>query len=562
MSSNPGNGGSSSGRASASKDAATKGRPKFASTIRLRGPQERAASIHGRPGVNLKNARHGRHVIPFGLAERGVTNPFNTESQYEWGSRKWLKEKRGQLQQFILRVSVLGGNIEILKTGVEGAFKDYNIGRASKKSLNQYQDDLSKLAHTKVLLSRVLEAEEGSIDYRDELVKIAKFIGLPSCASNVAEVSEAASEVQQSKPDSSEAALSEEEDSFFANSNRFAEELGKDSGYRVNMRHIQALCESLTEVLLGYFNNGLPGITFHKHKPNVSVVKSRSELRLTKSETSYRYEQSTRPAAGEQIPLGRLDERYGILGSMDPELEGIRDEIASISTKLQLLTDSGETENQAKTQELSAQLDELKETRAKIMDKGLLHDMYLLFDYPKLNEGDTHKLASMAEEVREAVADEQDFMLQHFSKGFRSNDLGHLGLSIGRFIYFFFNAYPQVAIDFDWDVSKPLVARLEIESRMIAPFVKLIAVDWSLGFQEKQYLIKKVLSCFKGFATSNPSLEVKNEFDHARSSDSGQYTSDSDGESAEKQARASIFSANASQKSGLDDAGSPPGLAP
>jgi|GEM_PF-1178070 len=566
-------GGSSSGEMSKSK-------PKFASVVRLRAAQERVANVHGRPTVYLKNARHGRHVIPFGLAERGVTNPFNTESQHEWGSWEWLKEKRNILNQFIKRVSVLGGEIEILMVGVKGAFEAYNSGRTSKKSLDRFQGDLDQLARVKVLVKRVLQEKAKPnaepIDFEAEFRHIAGLVGLGSDA--------IVSDQKQQKSTFSFGSftdLSQEEQSFFDHSKEFSEKLGRDGGYSANTAHIQALCEALTEGLLKYFNSGLPGITFHKHKPNISFVKSTGKTRLTKSKTPYRYEQQAaavgasaggsahyhRPDAGEQIPLGRLDARYCDPNFSDLELEAIRAEIRAISEKLKHVRDSTDSGKQEEEEQLEASLDALKARRAAKIDSDLLRDMYLLFDYPRLVEEDDPKLVDAPRPVKQLYqGKEQDFIEEHWKEGYRTNDLGHLSLSIARFVYFFFNAYPQAAIDFDWDVTRPLADGREVESRIIAPFVRGVAHDWSLDAGEILSLIDDVKTHFFGFATDPPNPGVEKEFDDAASSDaSSHHASDSDGDSGEKQvavtsvAANSMFSKKAVQSGGHGSDGPSPG---
>jgi len=554
-------------------------KPKFASVVRFRTATKRVANVHGRPAVYLKNARHGRHVIPFGLAERGVTNPFNTESQHEWGSREWLREKRNSLNQFIKRVSVLGGDIGALMVDVKAAFEAYNASRTSKRVLDQCQSDLDQLARVKVLVSRVLQ-EKGKpdgvpIDFEVELVKIAGLVGLAPDHVVSAQVP------QESQFNSGSIAdLSQEEQSFFSHSKEFSEKLGRDGGYQANAAYMQALCEALTEGLLNYFNSGLPGITFHKHKPNVSFVKSTGKARFTKSATLYRYEQQAaavaasatapahyhRPDAGEQIPLGRLDERYCNPDFSDPELDAIRAEIMAISEQLHHAKSSAKPGKQEEVGELEASLDELKASRAAKVDPALLRDMYLLFDYPRLVEADNPKFADAPESVRPLFKDEREFIEKHLKEGYRSNDLGHLALSMARFSYFFFNAYPQAAMDFDWDVTRPLAASADLESRIIVPFVESIARDWGLTVEEISDLTIDAKLRFRHFAMSPPNPGVAKEFDDAASSDaSSHHASDSDGDSGEKQPAAtsvaanSMFSKSAGQIGSHDPGGASPG---
>lgn len=515
---------------------------KFKAAIRPEaGERQRIANVHGRPKVYLKNAEHGRHMIPIGLSIAGITNPFDIPSDHSLGSRDWLQEKRGQLQRFILRISVLGGKVEILSKGVEAAFTEYEKYRLSKEVLDEMQDDLDQAAQARILIARVLSQAQqpsASIDFETEFRKLAQLLAVPG--GNV--------EVHQVSPDT----VLESERCFFKNASHFGQKIGREGGYYVNNSPIRDLCEALGEALLEYFSEGVPGVTFHKHEPTIKVLKSR-KLEVVKSKKSalYGYQPQVgnageagappkRPDASEQIPLKRLNSRYCDPRMINEDLINLREKISSLVTKvrwikLKLAEDSLDAARKAELekelQSLEEQLKVPKQQRSALVDADLLRDMYLLYDYPKLSEEFNPSLANQSSEVQAVCGhDEKFFFQQLFLRGFRSNDLDHLALAIARFIYFFFNAYPQAAIDFDWDVCIPLVDLSELENRIIAPFTQFVVSDWGIESDELTllYLVKKL---FNDLATKVPNAGVQQQFDVAASSgEDSIHTSDSDEE--------------------------------
>mgnify|MGYP000141184436 CR=1 FL=1 len=490
------------------------------------------ANLVGRPAsthARTRNSKQGAHGTAYVVLERMITRPFSA-LQVD----KSFAEKRSALLHAVSRLSVLSGGdtpeLRSFTTAIHEALEQYRRKKTVKRDRATLRGAFAKVKLFERLQTLQNNETQTILDNgKSEDEQIQDLIIL-FCHDT------------EDRSDNKEKALFKTLDSLKDEGNLDTENIinaaeGVGLGYGNLLKSLfneskdydeekrRQFCQELLEPTTRYYNS-LPGTAFKTVSEDNKVPLAHADDRLREQDAVMHLDDVC-----EKSDLGKLGAQrlHDMMLECEQEIMGLEKRLGTKPTgKRKLLTrgkridlahalykeqsdlastEAAATSSQkpASRSELRAKLKALKEKRELLeqyMPPTLIRSIYSLFDYPKLitpTDGAT--------------------------PGDRTNDLATLKQLLGRHLYLVFNAYPEAALQYGYDISNPDETPKPLFDQVISPFLDHILDDWGIlddpadeDVETRKDIKTDINDYFIGLLQEPPPVSIHNTLEQAAAS--------------------------------------------